>query len=74
MDFISRANYQRKIAGYWKEAELFEIVYCVLILVLMDRYAVSSYNICYYQSYHINLIFASAVMNALLENDAVLTF
>ena len=32
-----KAVYQRKIAGYWKEAELFDIVYCVLILVLIDR-------------------------------------
>ncbi|XP_052234389.1 uncharacterized protein LOC127846943 isoform X4 [Dreissena polymorpha] len=34
-----KANYQRKIAGYWREVELFDIVYSVIILVLMNREA-----------------------------------
>lgn len=34
-----KANYQRKIAGHWQNVELFEIIYSIIILVLMDRNA-----------------------------------
>ncbi|XP_052800800.1 uncharacterized protein LOC128231721 isoform X2 [Mya arenaria] len=34
-----KSNYQRKISGYWREVELFEIAYSVIMLVLMDREA-----------------------------------
>ncbi|XP_060578920.1 uncharacterized protein LOC132735904 isoform X2 [Ruditapes philippinarum] len=34
-----KSNYQKKIANYWRDVELFEILYCIIILVLMDREA-----------------------------------
>ncbi|XP_053375797.1 uncharacterized protein LOC123534926 isoform X2 [Mercenaria mercenaria] len=32
-----KSNYQKKIASYWRDVELFEILYCIIILVIMDR-------------------------------------
>lgn len=32
-----KSYYQKRISSYWRDVELFDIIYCVLILVLMDR-------------------------------------